>query len=120
MELCACWPTILSSEIGSAIQRAKPPDRFSAASRSLNKGQQGSNSGQHGTFASILRYIVGKPRMTAEKPAKPETLESWKEIAAYLNRDVRTVRRWEKDRGLPVRRLPGTRPGVYARIAEID
>jgi Tol biopolymer transport system component len=58
--------------------------------------------------------------MTAETPAKKERLESWKEIAAYLHRDVRTARRWEKDRGLPVRRFPGTRPGVYALVAELD
>ena len=58
--------------------------------------------------------------MTAETPGQPKRLESWKDIAAYLNRDVRTVRRWEKDRGLPVRRLPGTRPGVYALVNEID
>src|ERR1017187_6020657 len=58
--------------------------------------------------------------MTAETPGQPKRLESWKEIAAYLNRDVRTARRWEKDRGLPVRRLPGTRPGVYALVGEID
>jgi len=58
--------------------------------------------------------------MTGETPARKEKLESWKEIAAYLNRDVRTARRWEKDRGLPVRRFPGTRPGVYALVADID
>jgi hypothetical protein len=29
-------------------------------------------------------------------------LGSWKEIAAYLGRDVRTVQRWEKKEGLPV------------------
>ena len=58
--------------------------------------------------------------MTAETSPKQPRLESWKEIAAYLKRDVRTVRRWEKDRGLPIRRLPGTRPGVYALVNEVD
>jgi len=33
-----------------------------------------------------------------------KTLDSWKEIAAFLNRGVRTVQRWEKTEGLPVRR----------------
>ncbi len=33
-----------------------------------------------------------------------DRLESWKEIAAYLGRDARTVRRWEKNEGLPVQR----------------
>ncbi len=48
-------------------------------------------------------------------------LDSWKEIAAYLGRDERTVRRWEKDKGLPVRRVPGgERKAVFAYSAEIE
>ncbi len=48
-------------------------------------------------------------------------LESWKEIAAYLQRDVSTVRRWEKHEGLPVRRHEHrTRSSVYAIPAELD
>ena len=48
-------------------------------------------------------------------------LDSWKTIAAYLGRDVRTVIRWEQSRGLPVRRMPGdSRSGVYAFKSEID
>jgi Tol biopolymer transport system component len=47
-------------------------------------------------------------------------LDSWKEIAAYLNRDVRTVIRWES-KGLPVHRVPGgKRQAVFAYPAEID
>jgi tetratricopeptide (TPR) repeat protein len=42
-------------------------------------------------------------------------LAGWKEIAAYFGRDDRTVMRWEKDRGLPVRRVPGSgKASVYA------
>ncbi len=33
-------------------------------------------------------------------------LDSWKEIAAYFERDERTVKRWEKEKGLPVHRMP--------------
>src|SRR5580765_8731832 len=33
-----------------------------------------------------------------------KTLESWKQIAAYLERSERTVRRWEASEGLPVHR----------------
>lgn len=33
-----------------------------------------------------------------------KTLESWKQIAAYLDRSERTVRRWESSEGLPVHR----------------
>ena len=37
---------------------------------------------------------------------QPEnTLDSWKEIAAYFDRTVRTVQNWERHRGLPVHRL---------------
>ena len=53
--------------------------------------------------------------------ARGRRLESWKEIAAYLGRDVTTVRRWEKREGLPVYRLLHSRLGsVYAYTAEID
>src|SRR5262245_5738787 len=48
-------------------------------------------------------------------------LDSWKEIASYMGRDERTVQRWESERNLPVRRLPGgKRGGVYAYRQELD
>lgn len=48
-------------------------------------------------------------------------LDSWKEIAAYLNRDVTTVRRWEKREGLPVHRHHhGALGSVYAFSTEVD
>lgn len=48
-------------------------------------------------------------------------LESWKEIAAYLSRDVRTAIRWEKKEGLPVHRhLHHARASVYAYPGELD
>jgi len=50
-----------------------------------------------------------------------ERLDSWKAIAAYLGRDEGTLRRWERTRGLPIRRLPGRKGGsVYAYTSEID
>ena len=53
--------------------------------------------------------------------AKKDILQGWKEIAAYISRDVRTVKRWEKQRSLPVRRMPGEgRANVYALIPELD
>jgi tetratricopeptide (TPR) repeat protein len=52
---------------------------------------------------------------------KKDILNGWKEIAAYVARDRRTVERWEKLRGLPVRRMPGAgRATVYALISELD
>jgi len=54
-------------------------------------------------------------------PEREQRLDSWKEIADYLGKDVRTAIRWEKERGLPVRRLPGgKRQPVFAFVAEID
>ncbi len=50
-----------------------------------------------------------------------DRLDSWKEIAAYLNRDVTTVQRWEKREGMPVHRHLHDRIGsVYASKAELD
>lgn len=50
-----------------------------------------------------------------------ERLDSWKEIADYLKRDVRTVQRWESSEQLPVHRLlHKKRPTVYAFKEELD
>jgi hypothetical protein len=48
-------------------------------------------------------------------------LTSWKEIAAYLKKGVRTVQRWELDFNLPVRRPSrNNRHAVIALSHEID
>ncbi|WP_448577994.1 hypothetical protein, partial [Thermaurantiacus sp.] len=47
-------------------------------------------------------------------------LQGWKAIAAFLKVDVRTARRWEAERALPVHRLPGdSRSPVWADAAEV-
>src|SRR5215470_20200866 len=49
-----------------------------------------------------------------------DRLDSWKEIAAYLGRGIRTVQRWEREEGLPVHRLAHDKRGsVYARRNEL-
>ena len=55
-------------------------------------------------------------------PASPDDrLDSWKEIASYLKRGVRTVRRWEREEGLPVhRQVHRVLGSVYAFKSEID
>ena len=51
----------------------------------------------------------------------PARLESWKEIAAYLQRDAKTARKWEKEEGLPIHRhTHKSRSSVYAYPSEID
>ena len=55
-----------------------------------------------------------------DRPAA-QRLDSWKEIAIYLLRDMRTVQRWERENGLPVHRLHlNTGSTVYAFPAELD
>ena len=50
-----------------------------------------------------------------------DRLDSWKEIAAYVKRDVTTVQRWEKREGMPVHRHLHDRMGsVYAFREELD
>ena len=50
-----------------------------------------------------------------------ERLDSWKEIAAYLKREVRTLHRWEAQEGLPIHRhLHKERGSVYAYKSELD
>jgi TolB-like protein len=52
---------------------------------------------------------------------KSRRLDSWKSIADYLGRSVRTVVRWSDERGLPVHRVPGgKRHAVFAYSQEID
>jgi len=56
----------------------------------------------------------------SENPSEGR-LDSWKEIAAYLDRDVTTVQRWEKREGMPVHRhLHDKRGSVYALGPELD
>lgn len=51
----------------------------------------------------------------------PDRLDSWKAIANYLGKSVRTARRWESEEGLPVRRqMHKSQGSVYAYPAEID
>lgn len=52
---------------------------------------------------------------------QPELLTSWKEIASYLGKGVRTVQRWEQQFGLPVRRPNERVKGiVHATRHELD
>ena len=50
-----------------------------------------------------------------------DRLDSWKEIAAYLGRQVRTAQRWEKHEELPVHRHQHDKfSTVYAYKSELD
>ncbi len=71
----------------------------------------------------LRRPMAGSLRDAPLKPAQSpgERLDSWKEIASYLKRDIRTVQRWEKKEGLPVHRHLHEKLGaVFAYRSEID
>ena len=60
-------------------------------------------------------------RVSLPEGAASQHLDSWKEIAVYLKRGVRTVQRWEKKEGLPVHRHLHKKLGsVYAYTDELD
>lgn len=53
--------------------------------------------------------------------AATSVLTSWKEIALYMGKGVRTVQRWEHDFGLPVRRPQGSdKKAILARRGDLD
>jgi tetratricopeptide (TPR) repeat protein len=69
-----------------------------------------------------IRATTGHfPFMSANPdPLSGKRLDSWKEIAAFLGRAERTVKRWETERGLPVHRVPGGgRSAVFAYTNEL-
>jgi eukaryotic-like serine/threonine-protein kinase len=64
---------------------------------------------------------VPSPEGIAPPVSADNRLDSWKEIAAYLKRDIRTVQRWEKLEGLPVRRHQHQKRGsAFAYRDELD
>jgi TolB-like protein/Tfp pilus assembly protein PilF len=58
--------------------------------------------------------------LPSKRPAE-DRLDSWKEIASYVKRDLTTVQRWEKREGMPVHRhVHDKRGSVYAFGSELD
>src|SRR5687768_900962 len=56
-----------------------------------------------------------------ENAASAKRLDSWKEIASFLGRGIRTVQRWEREEGLPVHRLAHAQRGsVFADPKELS
>lgn len=63
---------------------------------------------------------IGQPA-GSDKSALSPRLDGWKDIAAYLGKAERTVKRWEASRGLPIHRVPGgAKASVYAYAIELD
>lgn len=60
-------------------------------------------------------------RSAVQSTQQTGRLDSWKEIAAYLRRGIRTVQRWEREESLPVHRLVHDKAGsVFAYPNELD
>jgi Tol biopolymer transport system component len=60
-------------------------------------------------------------RPAPNSAAESRRLDSWKEIASFLGRGIRTVQRWEREEGLPVHRLPHAERGsVFAHAHELS
>src|SRR5467141_5163447 len=75
--------------------------------------------GPEGVLRPMSVGVTSSPGTNADGQGR--RLESWKEVAAYLGRDITTVRRWEKREGLPVHRLHHSKLGsLYAFTAELD
>lgn len=63
----------------------------------------------------------GSAIVNISSAASATVLTSWKEIAHYLGKGVRTVQRWEQDFGLPVRRPFGSnKKAILARPRDLD
>jgi hypothetical protein len=68
-----------------------------------------------------IAMVEPVPETTPSARPLEDRLDSWKEIAVYLNRDVTTVQRWEKREGMPVHRHQHDRIGsVFAYRTELD
>jgi Tol biopolymer transport system component len=81
------------------------------------------NFGSQGVRENRSEEAMGDAFSGRPPTAKPpdDRLDSWKEIATYLNRDVTTVQRWEKREGMPVHRhLHDKKGSVYASRVELD
>jgi tetratricopeptide (TPR) repeat protein len=75
--------------------------------------------GRKSSAVGIIRSVSAALRsMTV---ATRRRLDSWKEIATYLARTVRTVQRWERTQALPVhRQLHDSMSSVYAYTDDLD
>ena len=77
------------------------------------------------TGSSKEHTMTAKSLGATSSPSRLQTpgecLSSWKEIASYLKRTVRTVQRWERHEGLPVHRhMHRHANSVYAHRSELD
>lgn len=68
-----------------------------------------------------MKKFSEMPENKKNNMKKENLLSSWKEIAAYLDCDIRTCHRWEKEYGLPIHRLSeSSKARVFTSKEELD
>jgi adenylate cyclase len=91
------------------------------ADRNAHISTPGNLAGVRYDGRTCMEVPSQKPPQVPTQVAERELLDSWKEVAAYLRRSERTVRRWEVTEGLPVHRhLHRKRGTVFCYKSEID
>lgn len=92
--------------------------QFSQLESAFLRGNSTSNELVRHLAQEGSECIASSPQLA---DASEGRLDSWKEVAAYLRREVRTVQRWEKREGLPVHRhFHNKVASIYAFKTEID
>src|SRR5215467_5555901 len=107
------------------IPTQRRPDRFAHATNRSRMAQATLRDTMaiSPKFTPELVRSTPEPQKSTAKEASRNSrkLSSWKEVAVYLGREVRTVQRWEKSAGLPIHRLlHAERGSVFAYTAELD
>jgi hypothetical protein len=89
-------------------------------------GRENGN-GHFGAAQPASAFLIKAGKMVAPDGHFPHengqaaVLTSWKDIARYMGKGVRTVQRWEQDFGLPVRRPYGSnKKAILARPRDLD
>jgi hypothetical protein len=94
---------------------------FCRAFRRTARYNSGAETRAHPEIAMAEPTHDAAPSVRTVEDRPNDRLDSWKEIATYLNRDISTVQRWEKREGMPVHRhLHDSKGSVYASRAELD
>lgn len=116
------------------VHRGESRPRKAILARSSELDAWATNCCETRSADSGVRTVVSLSiRKRVERLAKPgqaderlklrarAVLTSWKEIALYVDSGVRTVQRWERDFGFPVRRPKAlARKAILARPCDID
>ena len=69
----------------------------------------------------MLTSSIQEPNGHGSPQKSHERLDSWKEVAQFFRREVRTVQMWEKKEGLPIRRQQHSKLGsIFAFRSELE